>query len=304
MALKVLFNEYYKQAKYSESESERRHFRNLKLRISELEEKTNLQDEIDDLEELLTTIKSNKYGCVNAYNKFLKHLKDRGLNVRSTLPKNYETVTRRLELIKFLQKPKTRQKILDEFLINRRTLDEDFATLEKGIDFCGTKLKIKLSQYDREGRRTIDCDNYSSSCNPIGLALNMTELYLLTNVIPNQIENDEVRRLYGSIIRKIYPQLSDYAMELMKIEDLSTSNKFEIEYEQLKNDSFNQLMYFMKREKECTIIYQQNGERKEIKGTISLANNNSCFIVKNNEKETEIKYIDFIGIEDFKNYYE
>ena len=161
MALKVLFNEYYKQAKYSESESERRHFRNLKLRISELEEKTNLQDEIDDLEELLTTIKSNKYGCVNAYNKFLKHLKDRGLNVRSTLPKNYETVTRRLELIKFLQKPKTRQKILDEFLINRRTLDEDFATLEKGIDLV-KEAKYRYDNVDmipeNEEEERIDCE--------------------------------------------------------------------------------------------------------------------------------------------------
>ena len=305
MEIKKLYNEYYKTARYSESESERRHFKNLQLRINELEEKSNLQDEIYELEELLTIIKSNKYGCINAYNKFLKYLKDSGYNFKSNLPKNYETVTRRLELIKFLQKPKTRDQILEEFLIKRRTLDEDFAALEKGIDFCGTKLKIKLSQYDRKGRRTIDNDNYSSSCNPIGLALNMTELYLLTNVVPNQIENHEVKRLYENIIKKIYPQLSDYALGLMKIEDCSTTNKFEIEYEQLKDDVFNQLLYFMKREedKECTIIYQQNGERKEIKGFISQGSNSS-FIVRNKETETEINYIDFIGIEDFKKSYE
>lgn len=303
MALKELFNDFYKQAKYAKLESERRHFKNLKLRINELSVKTNLQAEIDDLEELLTTIKSNKYGCINAYNKFLKYLKDSGFNVKSNLPKNYETLTRRLELIKFLQKPKTRKEILDEFLFNRRTLDEDFSSLEKGIEFCGTKLKIKLSQYAREGRKTVDNENYSSSCNPIGLALNMTELYLLTNVVPNQIENDEVKRLYNSIIRKIYPQLSDYARELMNIEDFSTSNKFEIEYEQLKNDNFDQLVYFMKRDKKCTIVYQQNGERQEIKGFISQGSNSS-FIVRNEETETEIKYIDFIGIEDFKKNYE
>ena len=178
--------------------------------------------------------------------------------------------------------------------------------IAKGIDFCGTKLKIKLSQYNREGRKTIDSDNYSSSCNPIGLPLNMTELYLLTNVVPNQIENEEVKRLYGAIIRKIYPQLSDYARELMKIKDCSITNKFEFEYEQLRNDAFEQLMYFMKRErdKECTVIYQENGERKETKGFISEGNDNSCFIVGNKENRTKIQYIDFIGIKDFEKNYE
>jgi len=309
MAIKELFNNYNKKVKYDVTESEKRHLKNLKSIINDLSEKKDLQEEIDDLEETITTITSNKYGCVNSYYKFLKYLKDNGYkNLKSNLAKNYETVTRRLELIKFLQTPKTREQILDEFLINSRTLDGDFSSLEKGIEFCGTKLEIKLSQYERQGRRTVDNEKYSSSCNPIGLPLNMTELYLLTNVVPNQIENEDVKRLYNNVIRKIYPQLSKHALALMNIEDCFASNKFEFEYEQLVNDAFNQLMYFMKREsdKECIIIYQKNGERKEIKGFVCQGSDNSCFAIKNASGKTEIKYIDFIGIDEncFKKNYE
>jgi len=99
-----------------------------------------------------------------------------------------------------------------------------------------------------------------------------------------------------------------YALALMNIEDCFASNKFEFEYEQLVNDAFNQLMYFMKREsdKECIIIYQKNGERKEIKGFVCQGSDNSCFAIKNASGKTEIKYIDFIGIDEncFKKNYE
>ena len=43
MAIKYLYNEFYKKVRYSDNESERRHFKNLKIKIGELEDKNNLQ---------------------------------------------------------------------------------------------------------------------------------------------------------------------------------------------------------------------------------------------------------------------
>lgn len=309
MNLKKMFSNFYNKALEGETEIGKRNLRNLKERINSLDLKDDLEDDIYTLELNIETIKSNKYGCVNAYNKFLSYLKSKGYKISSSLKKNYETSTRRLELIKFLQTPKTEEEILKEFMISERTLDTDFAEIQKGIEFCGFPLKVKLSVHESDGRRTISDGNkkYCSSCNPIGLALNMTELYLLTKVIPNQLKNKETRDWYEQIISKIYPQLSDNAKELLKIEDDSESNIYEVEYEQLKNKASNQLVYFMKREKMITVIYDDNGKRKEVKGKIRFNygdNNENTFIIYNGNGETIINYTNLIGIKDFEELYE
>lgn len=310
MEIKELYNNFLKTTKYEKSEIAKRNYKNLKDRIKELDFEGGLQKDIDILEENISIIKSNKYGCVNAYNKFLAYLKSKGYNVSSSLKKNYETTTRRLELIKFLQTPKNREDIMKEFLISDRTLDTDFVEIEKGIEFCGFPLKIKLSSHEKEGRRTINDEEkkYCSSCNPFGLALNMTELYILLKVIPNQLNDERIRSSYEQIISRIYPQLSDNAINLLNIEDGSQDNVYYVEYEQLESSVFHQLIYFIKTGKSCTVIYAENGERREIRGKISLnydEGNHASFIVNQKNKETKIKYIDFIGIldKDFKELY-
>ena len=194
---------------------------------------------------------------------------------------------------------------------NKKIGECDFVEIEKGIEFCGFPLSIKLSSYEKEGRRTINDGEgkYYSSCNPFGLALNMTELFILLKVIPNQLKDERIRSSYEQIISKIYPQLSSHAIDLLKIKDNSQSNVYQVEYEQLKNSVFHQLIYFIKTEKKCTVIYNDNGERKAISGIIKLNyddNYDDSFIVKQNKSEIIIKFIDFIGVldKDFKEQYE
>jgi len=306
MDIKRLYNKFYFNYYNDETEIGKRNLRSLKEKINSLVIEGNLQNDIDTLEKHIETIKSNKYGCVNSYNKFLTFLKSEGYEIKSSLKKNYETTTRRIELIKYLQTPKSREEILKEFLINRRTLDTDFAEIEKGIEFFGFPLKIKLSSHEREGRRTIDDEEekYCSSCNPFGLALNMTELYLLLKVIPNQLKVEKIRNGYMEIISKIYPQLTQHSKDLLKIEDRSINNMYEVEFANLKRNVDFQLSYFMKTEKLCTIIYNDNGEVKELRGKIRYNKEDEyTFIVEHNKKQTIINYIDYLSIKDFKDLY-
>lgn len=306
MTIKELYNKFYVKVRYAKKDSERRHYKNLKTRIEELDIskcENDIQKQINCLEEEISQITSTKYSCVYSFYKFIDFLKENDHTIETSLSKNYETQTRRMELIRFLQTPKTREQILDEFLIKRRTLDEDFAALEKGIEFCGTKLKVKLSRYDRKGRRTVDGDNYTCTCHPIGLALNLTELFLLTEIIPNQIKNEEIKRRYKDLLHKIYPQLSDYAKKILKLENYLGLNMYEIESEQLEKDAIQQLIYYLKREKRCTVVYQKNGERLCASGFVCL-NVEDGFSIRDGKKEIIIEFKDFVGVVDFKKDYE
>ena len=74
MGLKELYNDFYKTTKYEKSDIAKRNYKNLKERIKNLDFSGDLQKNIEFLEEHIATIKSNKYGCVYAYYKFIDFL--------------------------------------------------------------------------------------------------------------------------------------------------------------------------------------------------------------------------------------
>ena len=171
------------------------------------------------VEDYIRSLRNRKIKHIMVYLDFVSWLKQNvSDSIQSNFPKDYVTSTRRIELIKYLQEPHSREDITEQLVVNERTLNSDFKALEDGIDVLGCTLKVKFRKYDREGRITVDGCEYHSSCNPVFLPLNMTELFLLTNIIPNYLTNTELCDSYKSILRKIYPQLTDYSLGLMKIE--------------------------------------------------------------------------------------
>ena len=180
--------------------------------------------------------------------------------------------------------------------------------MTEGIDFFGTELKIKLNSYDREGRQTIDKDNYHSTCNPIVLPLNMTELFLLVKVIPSMLDDYDLREAYDSIVSKIYPQLSNYALNLIgNPEFRQKSSIFDFELNSVINNNRNKLIYVEKRGlcrdkdfENITIIYK-NG--LEITGKINFDDYKYLVVTGKDGKKTTINYEDFVDIKDFYKIY-
>lgn len=297
MDIKDEYNEFYKTAKYKEN---REYYKKLKDVIFTMDD-----PKLYKIEDYIRSVRSTKTRFVYAYKDFYDFLKRKGEKVSSNLPKNYDTQTRRLELIKYLQTPRTREDILNEFLINERTFDIDKKELEKGIEVCGVKLIVKISSYNRNGNNTIDNEKFVCSCHPFFVALNATELYLITKVIPDAIKNNnELYRAYSDILSKIYPQLSDYALKMIDVElnCINNETNYLWESETLKNDTFKRLVYCLKQEREFTILYNKDGIISEVTGFVRDITNNPFYV----ETKTDKVYIrneNFIDVKDFFDNY-
>ena len=266
-----------------------------------------VEDGVRDLEYHIKSIQNRKIKYINVLLDFAKWLKKNDYpNLTTTLTKDYVALTRRIELIKYLQEPHSRDEIQDELIISERTLNSDFAALENGIEVLGTILKVNFKKYDRDGRYVVDNYNYHSSCNPLFLPLNMTELFLLTNVIPERIKDNEgLKESYNAILKKIEPQLTAYAKRQMQIGDgdeLGECKPYVFEYDTLKTNAFNQLVYFLKRSEKAIFVFDDNGERKEIKAKV-VNLEHDYFVLADGKSQISVKYEQFIGVKDFDKVY-
>lgn len=306
MDLRKEYNKFYNMSFAKASLVEIKYLKLLKKKLNDLisaQKDYNYEDLLLALEEEIKSISSLKANYLNIYYKFLDYLKKQNVTFKSGLPKNYLTETRRLELIKYFHKPHTEKEVLDNFMINNRTFRSDLKALEEGVEFCGCILKIKFNKYDRGGKITIDDIGYHSSYNPFGLVLNMSELYLLTNIVPKMIKNSYIRGEYSNIMNKIYPQLSEYALDLIKIDykgdDYGPNNPFVLESETMKKSKKNQILYVLKTGKSCTVIYDTAEGSKKTQGYIHYDCGNSFTVEKENGEKQEIMFDDFVAIENF-----
>ena len=305
MKLKEEYKEFYKSAQYDDLRSNRIFYKKLFDIIKALDDKDTLEDGLAALEDSFDHINSTKQKYEEVYNDFIHFLKEKGYKVKNNLRKNFKTDERRVSLIKFLQEPKTKDDVINDYLIKEETYKNDIEELRKGIYFCGNKNKVDLTRFKHK-KNTIDEYNVHSTCNPIGLALNMTELYCLLHLIPNEMKNEHLLDAYNSILDKIYPQLSRYALKLMKLEDLEINDEmsfYKVERSYLANP-INQLMYVQKREELCTIIHSKDGKQNRTTGYIRGICSDYFILEESSNKEIEIFYGDFIMIEDFfEKYY-
>ena len=149
----------------------------------------------------------------------------------------------------------------------------------------------------------IDDKGYHSSYNPFGLVLNMSELYLLTNIIPKMLKNSDINREYINIINKIYPQLSCYAQDLMENKYFNcyiSREEFKLESKMMKDSAISQLSFVSKAEKKCTVIYKVGGEIFKVEGRVRVPYNEDSFLVKKEDgSKLIILFEDFLGIENF-----
>lgn len=306
--LKSLYEEFYKKAKYDDRIT-RSYYKKLKERIEKMPNNNDLQNALDCLGEDIKYVHSNKKGLIEAFNDFVVYIKEKKPEVTSMFTRGLDGTQRRIEMIKYLQVPRTNKQVEKNFNISPNTRKDDYTILKKGIEFSGHKIKVDISDYKKSGRNTVDEHYYQSSCNPIVLGLNMSELYFLINILPKQFEGkSEIKEIYIDILHKIYPQLSSYASKLMGINSNEEESKdyetnYEEEYEYLFKRHPLSLIFAQKNMVDYDILYNDDGEQRIIRGRV-IDIRDDYFVVKTNSNiNKKIKYEDFFEIKDFEDYY-
>lgn len=168
---------------------------------------------------------------------------------------------RRLEIAKYLHKPRTKEDIIKQFDIAGRTLDDDLEELELGVRVFGSTIQIE--RLPDEGSEV----RYKTTVHPVFLPLNMTEVFALTKYLEAIIDpSDPNGKAIQNISNRIKGQLSDYAWDHLFHGEKrrSIENNF-IDDEKMARQRDTVLMYLMKSGQPCTLIWEDEEYRGRIK---------------------------------------
>jgi hypothetical protein len=206
--------------------------------------------------------------------------------------KDMSTLERQIEVIKFCHKPRNKIQIADKFFADERTIRRLTNDYIPSLDFPFMDVDIISVPSDERYKFTLEAGStelYKNSVHPVCLALNLTEVYLLTVGLLERITNDDVMYdVYVNLLNKIYTQLSEYGQEILnkaapghplaEIDDL----KYESESEMFKALPNSRIAYAAKTR--CPLIirwrYPKADEVFTIEAKIDQGNNSFYFLHK------------------------
>ena len=141
------------------------------------------------------------------------------LGMKELEKKTIRYVERMIELIKFTQYPRTKEDIAS-FLFgeNRRNKNKElnvYLKWDKDFNIFNTNVPIHFEKIKEKGERKSLWYSGTSSVHPIFLALNASEVFLLTQVLLTIVYEDDPScfNLYKGIVEKIKKQLSSYMQD-------------------------------------------------------------------------------------------
>ena len=114
---------------------------------------------------------------------------------------------RRIEIVKFLQKPGTTEDIAKHFCVSDQTVRGDLRALRDGISILGIKFRVEEETTGRDRKK-----HYKSTAHPILLMLNLTEIQALLNEL-EELSRVKDTDLFSSLADRIKKQLTQYARE-------------------------------------------------------------------------------------------
>ncbi|HSK69163.1 MAG TPA: hypothetical protein VLA21_07860, partial [Candidatus Limnocylindria bacterium] len=208
---------------------------------------------------------------------FLRHLRERrGVPVDpDALPLDIPDMTqRRLDMLKFLQTPRTMTDLEDRYLTSSRTLRGDLSALMDGWEVLGMRIRIRRVQ---EGRNI----SYNSTVHPVLLPLNLTEAYALAAGFPRLAEGTMLEEIARYLAGAVRGQLSGYARSILRQSmpgaGLSEEENGRVEYRQesdvLEGSRANWLLYAAKRGIRCRVTYAWEGGKVDtMEGRLDLRN--------------------------------
>lgn len=189
------------------------------------------------------------------------------------LPKSIPNLTeRRLDMLRYLQKPRSMAQLEAHYLVSARTLRDDLNMLVNGWDILGTRINIK--RLDEGGKIT-----YNSSVHPLLLPLNLTEVYALGVGFPKALHGSVYREIADYLAEAVKSQLSGYALDILgKAEPgfapspaLTLLTSYRQERDILRESRLNRLIYLMKRGQTCQLTWvNEKDEVKSAQGRLRL----------------------------------
>ncbi|MBR3117625.1 MAG: hypothetical protein IKF29_00145 [Oceanobacillus sp.] len=172
-----------------------------------------------------------------------------------------------------------REEIADDFSVSKNTIDDYMRKLQyEGVNILGSNVKIE------EIRRGIN--NYDSTIHPVFLALNLSEVYMLTVLLKQKCGSD-----VNELVADIYRQLSPYAKD--KIDsfaerdgvDLFDGNTYEDYDKGYRSEEKTDVRTLLKTGERCEICFTSEIPKTHL-GKIKNGNQGFIFV----EDKTGRKY--------------
>ena len=180
-----------------------------------------------------------------------------------------DVLERRLEIAKYLHEPHTPREIQEHFDISVETQKKDLKALRDGLEAFGTTIELEEM---RVGRKRY----YKATVHPIFLALNLTEVYAMTEYLQKRVRPGDPNSLVvKTVIDRIKAQLSDYAWEkLYNMKRPDDHHNYYISDETLANTREGIKMYLEKSGRTCSFYFngKQYHGKIDRRGRIQLDN--------------------------------
>ena len=196
---------------------------------------------------------------------------------------------RRIKLLKLLQGTEMRiGEIAEKFDVDDRTIRSDIKALRE-MEVFDTKVKVESSHVGSQAHY------YTSTVHPIFLALNLSELVALLQVLEREAmssHHEIYGILCGTMLQKIYNQLTDYGEGKIKHTLLKEYVKGKT-INTLEEEVYKNIPYMIKSGTECKITYTDENEMEITEKVKWKRVDGSKVLAKNSEgKERWLVYDD------------
>lgn len=176
---------------------------------------------------------------------------------------------REMEIIKHCHTPKNIQEIADELAVDERIIRRYINDYLPKFDFPVMQVDVNRLFVNDNSRFTLDAeanDEYKTTVHPVCLALNLTEVYLLTIGTLSRIPTDDIMYdVYVRLLSKIFTQLSAYGKDILnkaepdhKLKELRHL-RYESESEIFRELPGTKIAYAMKSEAPIIIKWKESG---------------------------------------------
>lgn len=194
---------------------------------------------------------------------------------------------RRLDMLKFLQVPRTLRELEARYLTSERTLRDDLNALTMGWDILGSRVRIQ--RVDR-GRKI----TYNSTVHPVLLPLNLTEAYALAVAMP------ALAQLSGpaaAVLTRAHPDAPAAG--------LPGHPHYRQELPMLEQSRENWLLYLYKRAQRCRLTWKTpEGEVRRAEGRLVLdpSDLGQLVLAEMGKEEVRVALPDLILVEPLEAY--
>ncbi len=173
---------------------------------------------------------------------------------------------RRIEIVKYLQKPGTTEDIARHFCVSDQTVRGDLRALRKEISILGIRFSVEEETTGRNRKKY-----YKSTAHPILLMLNLTEIKALLTEL-EELSREKDTDLFSTLSDRIKEQLTQYAREKVCREEQAvqpSENAYRNEEEMVTGPNRNiyaVLTYAFKAGEPCDVCFTSGGRNYEFKG--------------------------------------